>query len=397
MASPKKAKVPAGPGISAEQLAQEVHVGRARYVIVVTGGGSGAIATLLGVPGASRSILAAAVPYAAEALTEWLGGKPDEFCSAKTARAMAMAAFLRAKSYDPQAETCGAACTASLASDRPKRGGHRAHFAFQTASATTVSSVELVKGQRSRAEEEAVVSALLLNGIAVVSGTKGRLEVPLLEVEQVQSERVVAPLEQQDLLAGRTRAVALGAAQREPQPRAVFSGAFHPLHAGHRRMAEIAAQTLGCEVAFEISIVNVDKPPLDFIEIDGRTRQFAPEQAVWLTRAANFTEKAELFPGATFVVGADTIARIAHPRYYGGQQVVVDRAIETIAARGCRFLVFGRAVEGTFRTLADLHIPAALERICQAVPESVFRDDVSSTHLRRQGQSPDAPSPAGDA
>ena len=58
----------------------------------------------------------------AEALVEWLGGKPDEYCSSWTARAMAMQAYLKAKCYDSVADTCGVACTASLASDRPKRG-----------------------------------------------------------------------------------------------------------------------------------------------------------------------------------------------------------------------------------------------------------------------------------
>ena len=119
-------------------------------MIAVTGGGSGAISALLTTRGASRSILAATVPYAPAALSEWLGARPDEFCSAWTARAMAMAAFLKARQYDPDAVTCGVACTASLASDRPKRGPHRAHFAFQTAGTTAALSLELEKGRRSR-------------------------------------------------------------------------------------------------------------------------------------------------------------------------------------------------------------------------------------------------------
>ena len=73
--------------VSQDQLAQEVHAAGTRIVIAVTGGGSRAISALLGVPGASRSILAAVVPYAAEALIDWLGGRPDEFCSERTARA----------------------------------------------------------------------------------------------------------------------------------------------------------------------------------------------------------------------------------------------------------------------------------------------------------------------
>src|SRR5690606_32509327 len=144
--------------------------------------------------------------------------------------------------------------------------------------------------------------------------------------------------------------VARGSASLDKLPRAVFSGAFHPLHVGHRRMADVAARILGCPVAFEISIENVDKPPLDFLEMQSRLRQFDPSDAVWLSVAPTFVRKSALFPGCTFVVGADTVARIGQERYYGSPQAM-DAAIAEIAARGCRFLVFGRAVGDSFHTL----------------------------------------------
>ena len=53
-------------------------------------------------------------------------------------------------------------------------------------------------------------------------------------------------------------------------PRVILSGAFNPLHAGHRRMAEIASARCGAPVTLELSIANVDKPTLDFLEIDAR-------------------------------------------------------------------------------------------------------------------------------
>lgn len=353
-------------------------------VIAITGGGSGAISALLTVPGASRTVLAAVVPYASEALVEWLGGRPDEFCSARTARAMAMAAFLKARAYAPQGRACGVACTASLASDRPKRGPHRAHLAYQTATTTCELTLELEKGSRSRGEEEAVIAALVLNMIAAASGAQARLEVPLVASEQPQTSQIVAPLEQQQLLAGQLQVIPLGGSKQNGTPKAVLPGAFDPLHDGHRKMAEIAARLLGCKVDFEISIVNVDKPPLDFIEIDRRARQFSAGDSVWLSRAPRFVKKAELFPDATFVVGADTITRIGDPRYYGNEDVAMHEAIARIAAAGCHFLVFGRRVEGVFRTLSELPLPAQLARLCQEVPQAEFRDDISSTQLRRE-------------
>src|SRR5688500_5832183 len=78
-------------------VARAIHGSGRRMVIAVTGGGSGALAALLQTPGASRSVLEAVVPYSFTALVDWIGGQPDQACSEATARAMAMAAFERAR------------------------------------------------------------------------------------------------------------------------------------------------------------------------------------------------------------------------------------------------------------------------------------------------------------
>ena len=150
-------------------------------------------------------------------------------------------------------------------------------------------------------------------------------------------------------------------------------------------MAQIAQELLQHPVALEISIVNVDKPPLDYAEIERRLGQFPPEQTVYLTRAATFEEKSRLFPEATFLVGADTMRRIAAPQYYGGNPTACQCAIERIAGRGCRFLVFGRQMGDGFVRLTDLDLPDSLHVLCREVPPEVFREDVSSTAIRKSG------------
>jgi len=177
----------------------------------------------------------------------------------------------------------------------------------------------------------------------------------------------------------------MGEGRSLSSPRVVFSGAFHPLHDGHRRMAEIAQEVLGMPVAMEISIVNVDKPALDYLEIERRLGQFPPEQTVLLTRAATFEDKSRLFPGATFVVGADTLRRVTDPRYYGNDRNAMLQSLRRIIARGCRFLVFGRALGSSFIRLSDLDLPDALRRACMEIPPERFREDVSSTALRKEG------------
>lgn len=369
---------------NAYELATRIHASGRRCVVALTGGGSRAIADLLAVPGASATLLEAIVPYAQTALEDWLGGHVDHACSEATARAMAMASFERARTLaDADADLAslrGIGATASLASVQPKRGPHRVHVAWQSSTTTAALSCTFVKGRRTRGEEETLAGRLVLGAVAEACGAATDASSKPSADEPIERREMVAPAEWTELLLGQRRNVA-ATASTPSRPQVIFPGAFCPLHVGHERMAEIAARRLGAPVTFELSITNVDKPTLDFLEIDDRLRQFA-SHPVQLTRAATFAEKAAIFPGATFVVGADTIERLADTRYYGDSHERRDAALAAIATRGCRFLVFGRVVEKRFQTLACLNLPSALRGLCDEVPPAEFREDISSTELR---------------
>src|SRR5262249_53294450 len=131
-----------------------------------------------------------------------------------------------------------------------------------------------------------------------------------------------------------------------PRPLAVLSGSFNPLHTGHTGLAAVAAERLGVPVAFELSVANVDKPELSAEEVVRRVGQFAGVGPIWVTRAATFEAKVDLFPGAAFVLGFDTAARLIDPNYYGGDPATRDAALRKLLACGCRVVVGGRVEPG---------------------------------------------------
>ena len=172
-----------------------------------------------------------------------------------------------------------------------------------------------------------------------------------------------------------------------PTPRFLLPGSFNPLHDGHRGMFEAATRRLGPGGAFELSVTNAEKPPLGDDEIERRAAAFAGYQPLWLTRAPTFVEKARLFPGAVFVVGADTAARIVQPRFYDDSAERMWLALEEIRSAGCRFLVAGRVDGGRFIDRDALGLREEVTDLFEAIEEAEFRADVSSTMLRSSSRS----------
>ena len=381
-------------------LIEQIHVSEHKLVLAVTGGGSKAISQLLDFAGASQTVLEAVVPYSYASLEAWLGGPPEKSCCEPTSRAMAMASWTRARQLAPDVAPqllVGIGATASLATLRPKRGEHRIHVAAQTATHTASCTLYLSKGSRDRKKEQWIAAKLILLVIGEAcqvdtSATCRALNDQLFKNEPLTSLSQEADPSWTEVLLGNQNCLALPSQSSEllsptNPPTIVFPGAFNPPHLGHRRMAEIAANRLGYPVAFELSITNVDKPPIDYLALQKRIevfQQWDPSAQLLLTDAPTFETKSALFPHSTFVVGADTIKRIADLRYYNNQPSIRDAAIQSLADRECRFLVFGRYDEENFQGLSDLNLPPSLLALCEEVPKNEFCEKVSSTALRQR-------------
>lgn len=377
----------------AGKIIEEIHAAPPLAVVAAAGAGSQAVAWLLGVAGASRTLLEVVVPYGRLSMIDFVGREPDQFVSEENARDMASAAYRRALDLrEDRQPVLGLACTATIATDRTKRGDHRAFVAVWDQAGCSEYGLLLDKGLRDREGEEELVSRLIIQALAKASGVDDVLPLEVLGLveltanDRLQYRRTDHPDPVSLLLEGAVSWVTAhpdgSLIPEEPWAGAILPGSFRPYHHGHRQLAKAAEEILGCPVAFELSVLNVDKPPLEAPEIRKRLSQFTGEAPVLLTRAETFHKKAGLFPGCTFVVGCDTAVRLVADRYYGNSYEEMARALAEIWAAGCRFLVAGREADGRYQTVADVPVPEGFGSLFQGIPESRFRVDISSTALR---------------
>ncbi len=369
-----------------KRLVQQIHAADGELVLATAGGGTNAVAWLLGAPGASRTVLEIIVPYSRAAFDDFLGRPAAQYASAQAGQWLAGCALARAQTLSDK-QVIGVSCTAAIATDRPKKGTHRAHITLWTHQAVISHHLVLHKGGRTRAGEEETVSRVLLNSIAQAYGIAAQLPIAWQDGDRVTSTtyNIAAPLTQLydrqiDWMGvydtGRVRTDGIS-------PQLLLSGSFNPLHAGHLALAQAASDFIGQPIAFELPMINADKPAVPQAEASRRLAQFAGRYPVYISNAPTFAEKTQLYGATTFVVGFDTAARILMPRFYNNSERDMTAALTQLSAQGGRFLVAGRIDQhGDYRAAETLIVPEPLQPLFIPLPN--FRVDLSSTQLRRR-------------
>lgn len=401
---------------------EHIHNSSTQVVLYVTGGASHALSWLLSVPGASNTILEAGVPYHCSAVLEIIGKEAASsaqfsFASSSAARSLAKAAYRRAVHLAaPGTRVCGIAAACGLAT-LSKKGDHRAFVATYSCNRVVEYELFFKKNHRARWDEDLISSRLvlqaMLDDVGALRNSKSSQSTPsdksfldslLLSRESpmslvreflVSGESLSGPLVRE--MPPCVEAVLQDDIQFAEQTHGkwnrnatsaslIFPGSFNPLHDGHRKLMETVKSRYSKLVpAFEISVTNPDKPPLEADVVYHRLQQFSRKDTVLVTRAPYFSTKAELFPNSVFVVGVDTAARIIAPRYYGGKKGLISSLVN-LKSRGCKFAVAGRLEQrkdnvksDVFQTMSDLHVPVGFEDMFEDIP---FRADISSSEIR---------------
>ena len=342
--------------------------------------------------GSSATVLEAHDRYHPDSLATALGTEPARATDPAVADALADAARGRARALaGTEAAVVGLGCTTAMVTGRARRGAHVCHVATRDGLGSRRLTVQLAKGARARGQEEAVAGRLVLLALASAAGVDPAAVPPWPEPEPLQVSVDAGAALAALLAAGAGalcrevggRVLADPPADRRSRVGALLSGAFNPVHDGHRGLAAAAAEFLGTSVSYELPVVNADKSPLDAAEAHRRAAQFLGRAELWLTRAALYADKAALFPGTVFVVGADTAERVLQPRFYGGERQMLE-AVAAIGAAGCRFLVAARPLPFGLLTLGRLRVPNALRALFLELPADRFCLERSSSGIRAE-------------
>lgn len=367
-----------------DQLITILHSQSRPTVITFAGAGSQALWWLHGVAGSSRTIVEAIDCYSPASMQSHIGYMPARFVSQQTAIDMAKSAYIRAVDLGYTNQPIGLSCTATIATDRIKKGEHGCWVAVCDGQFIHSYGLILHKGLRNRVGEEALISEVMIRALARHVDVTTSIDLDLADGEQLDQYHDIYDDVLSQLLVGQHSIIEYTHASyqaRSISNATILSGSFNPLHDGHRALLHTAMSVTGKPGYFELSVINVDKPTIPYSVVRQRAVQFNTP-ALLLSRAPRFIDKAQFMPGSTFVLGYDTAIRLLDRKYYVNGNI--DDMFRQFANTGCSFLVAGRRMEGQPFQLFDIEsVPHQWRHLFETLDEATFRYDISSSQIRQ--------------
>lgn len=297
--------------------------------IAITGGGSGAIGKYLENGGKSAFLVDAQVPYSMNGLDNYLGGKPDKYCSKETAAVMAMRALERSKrlGVGENEANCGIGVTASLTKDGERQGRkHVAYIGVHKDSSLWLYETEFTVGSR-QAQEQVLADLIckIMNNedeSAPMCFSADFFENPNLNEaflsyyypsHRWQDKYVV---DASEVYSGKrlykhTRKEFFD--KTDYSDSIILSSSFNPCHNTHIAMAKYARERWPEKKIFaELSINNFEKPKIDYLSLTQRINSIplGVFDDLIISNRSTFVQKADVYTGCTFLMGDDTLIRI---------------------------------------------------------------------------------------
>lgn len=135
-----------------------------------------------------------------------------------------------------------------------------------------------------------------------------------------------------------------------------------------------------------VTTTSVHKPPLTVPAMLDRVGMVGAERWRRMARAIEFSRNDPLFvdkarqrPGSTFLIGADTMARMLDPCWGPSR----DQVLTELRNHRATFLVMGRQIDGRWLTCRDIPVPFPFGLLFRPLEGRV---DISSTELRRAAE-----------
>ena len=369
-------------------LVEKIHKTPHKAVIAITGGGTEAIGELLKYGNGSATLLEAVVPYDSKAFDDFVRGTPDKYCSPGAARDLAMAAFQRAiKMTNTHYNMIGIGASSSLVKDEERAGReHIAYVAVQTANQTSTYVLALHNNGYSREQEEHLTAEAIIKALGHACQAENYSPESFNVPEQLIADVVLGFKKVFTIETGPSRIPDGSVPVFESNNRIIFPGAFNPLHQQHAAMAEKVSELTGQKIDLELCVRNVDKPALNYQEINARVAKLKSLsgnnwlQDVLLTSTPTFAEKSNWFPNSTFLVGWDTFRRISDVKYGN-----LDDVIQTFQNNKTNFIVFHRVLNSKSSVDENINqIHPELLKISKIYDADVLPlVDMSSSQIRK--------------
>lgn len=326
-----------------KDLIQKLNESPTKVFIAATGGGSSFIGDYLQIPGGSKTILGFYVPYAQPLFDEFIGGKPDKYVSSAAARKLAVASYDKAKKLGGN---LGMGVSCSLTTGAGEREGREnwVHIAVHSSCFTSIYSTRIDQTFSTREAQECFVARIMLEILSYESGFFP--EFAKWEGDSYERHESKYTIISELINYDEPKCVAINT-ELLSDSLSIFSGSFNPFHEAHESISLLAEEILGGRPILEISVKNVDKAGLDYIDIKQRIEALRGKPTL-LTNTPLIMDKLRLIRKTrpkvklTFVMGKDTWDRFLNPKYDQNIPALVTELAWNNVYGGINFLVFGR-------------------------------------------------------